>query len=366
MTISRSRSVFLVARREVRERVRSRGFQIATGLTLLGVLAIVAIAALNSDAGERTARVVAVGEPARATLAALEGEHSELSLTIEADDRDLDEEAARRAIIDGELDAALVGDRVLVGEDAPDGLAAALAQTRIEVVADPDSEPGAGGIAFLASLLMYVAIIGAGYTVASGVVEEKTSRVVELILGAVKPTWLLAGKVLGIGLVSLLQFATIVIVGLAAATLTGRIDLPGATASTALVALLFFILGYALYGCAFACAGAIVSRQEDSQTSTSPLMILLVGGYIASFSVIDDPESPLAVALSLLPPVAPMIVPVRAAYDAIPPEQMVLSVALMLAGCAALIWVAGKIYERAILRMGAPLKLGEVLALLRR
>ena len=313
------RPVYLVARREVRERIRTRGFQVATGLTLLGVLAIVAIAAINSSDGPRTATVAAFGQQARTLLAQVEGEHEALELTIEASDREFDEDQAKQAIIDGDLDAALIGQRVLVSEDAPDQLAAVLAQTRVEVISDPDSEDGAGGIALLASLLMYLAIISAGYTVASGVVEEKTSRVVELILGAVKPAQLLAGKVLGIGLVSLLQFGLIVVIGFLAANLAGSIDLPAATASTALLALLFFVLGYVFYGCAFATAGAIVSRQEDSQSSTSPLMLLLVAGYIASFSVADNPESSLAVALSFVPPLAPMIVPVRAATDSIPP-----------------------------------------------
>lgn len=360
------RPVYLVARREIRERVRTRGFLIATALTLLGVLAIVAISAINSGGGPKTATVAALGDRDRAVLAEVEGEHEALDLTIKGSDRDLNEDQARQALIDGEIDAALIGRRVLISQDAPEALAAVLARTQVEVVSDPDAEDDASGIAFLTTLLMYLAIISAGYTVSSGVVEEKTSRVVELILGAVKPSQLLAGKVLGIGLVSLLQFGLIVVTGFVAASLAGSIDLPDATATTAVLALLFFILGFIFYGCAFATAGAIVSRQEDSQSSTSPLMVLLVGGYLASFPVIDDPDSTLAVILSFVPPVAPMIVPVRAATDSIPPEQLALSILCMLAGCAALIWAAGKIYERAILRMGAPLKFGEVLGLLRR
>ena len=360
------RPIYLVARREVRERVRSRGFLIATALTLLGILAIVGISAVNSDEGPRTATVAAIGQQQRSTLDGLVGEHEALQLTVEAHGTDLNEEQVRQAILDGDLDAALVPGRVLIGEDAPDALAAVLAQTQVEVISDPDTDDGASGIAFIVTLLMYLAIISAGYTVSSGVVEEKTSRVVELILGAVKPAQLLAGKVLGIGLVSLLQFGLIVLAGFGAANLTGSIELPDATLPTAILALVYFLLGYVFYGCAFATAGAIVSRQEDSQTSTTPLMVLLVGGYLASFPVIDDPDSSLAVILSFIPPIAPMIVPVRAATDSMPPEQLALSIVLMLAGCALLIWAAGKIYERAILRMGAPLELREVLALLRR
>ena len=388
------RPIYLVARREVRERIRTRGFLVATALTLIGVLAIVGIAAVNSDDGPKTATVAAIGVQSKEAFRAVEGDHESLNLTIRASDSSLNEAEARQAILDGDIDAALTGDGVLVGDDAPDVLAPVLSQAQaeagiraelddaglgageidsalsagsapVEVVSDAESDEGAGGIAFMATLLMYLAIISAGYTVASGVVEEKTSRVVELILGAVRPAQLLAGKVFGIGFVSLVQFGLIVLTGFIAAGLTGSIELPEATVNTAVLALIFFVLGYIFYGCAFATAGAIVSRQEDSQTSTTPLMILLVGGYLASFPVIDDPDSSLAVLLSFVPPVAPMIVPVRAATDSIPPEQLALSIALMIAGCAALIWAAGRIYERAILRMGAPLEIREVLGLLR-
>lgn len=360
------RPVYLVARRELRERVRTRGFQVATALTLLGVLAIVAVTAINSGDEHRTVTVAALGAQAQAALAEVEGEHESLELTIQSSDRDYDEEAARQALLDGDLDAALVDNRILVGEEAPDTLAAVLARAQVELVSDDSGEDEGAGIALLVTLLMYMAIFSAGYTVSSGVVEEKTSRVVELILGAVKPAQLLAGKVLGIGLVSLIQFGLIVLVGVLAATLSGSIDLPDTTFSAAAVAFLFFVLGYVFYACAFATAGAIVSRQEDSQTSTTPLVVLLTGGYLASFSVIDDPDSTLAVLLSFVPPVAPMIVSVRAASGALPPEQLILAIVAMLAGCAALIWAAGRIYERAILRMGAPLEIREVLGLLRR
>jgi ABC-2 type transport system permease protein len=394
--MTRRRAVYLVARREIRERVRNRGFLISTAITLLGVLAIVAIAAVNSDDGPQSVTVAALDRAGAQTLRDVAQEAKALDLEIEASDRSFaDLEQARQAILDGDIDGLLANDRVLIGDEAPDALAPILAQAQadagmrdslrkaglgaseigealaagraeIEVVRDPEAEDGAGGIAFVTTLLMYLAILGAGYTVASGVVEEKTSRVVELILGAVRPSQLLAGKVAGIGLVSLLQFGLIVLFGVGAASLLGSIELPSATADTAFFALVFFLLGYVLYGCAFAVAGAIVSRQEDSQTSTSPLMLLLVGGYLASFPVLDDPESGLAVALTFLPPVAPMIVPIRVAQGAIPAGQLIISIALMVAACALLIWMAGKIYERAVLRMGAPLKIGEVLGLLRR
>jgi len=217
------------------------------------------------------------------------------------------------------------------------------------------------GLAFVGTLLLYIAIITFGYYVASGVVEEKSSRVAELVLSAIRPVELLTGKVVGIGLLGLVQLVAVSGIGLAAALGTGLVDLPATAASTAVLVVLFFVLGYAFYACAFAVAGAIVSRQEDVQSTTSPMLIALVSGYLAAISVIDKPESTLATVCTFLPPVAPMIVPARAAQDALPAWELALSVVLMLAGTAALMRLAARIYERAVLRMGAPLKLREAL-----
>ena len=105
---------------------------------------------------------------------------------------------------------------------------------------------------------------------------------------------MLAGKVLGIGAVGLFQLFVIGSTGIVAALALGQADLPSTTATTAFVVVIFFILGYALYSCAFAAAGAMVSRQEDVQNTTSPLLVVLVGGYLASISAIDYPTSTLA------------------------------------------------------------------------
>jgi len=154
--------------------------------------------------------------------------------------------------------------------------------------------------------------------------------------------------------------------GLIAAAAVGDAELPASTAATIALVVLYFVLGYAFYACAFAAAGAIVSRQEDIQSTTSPMLVALVGGYLASFAVMEDPDSTAATVLSLVPPLAPFVVPARAARDALGAGELALSVALMLAGTALLLAVAARIYERAVLRFGAPLKLTEALRLARR
>jgi ABC-2 type transport system permease protein len=189
--------------------------------------------------------------------------------------------------------------------------------------------------------------------------------VIEVVLSAIRPVSVLAGKVIGIGIVGVLQLIALVGAGLAAALATGQADLPSTTALTAVMVAVFFVLGYALYATAFAVAGAIVSRQEDTQSTTTPLMILLVGTYLASFSALENPTGALAQVLSYFPPSAPLIVPGRVAQDAIGAGELAASIVLLIVSTVLLMRVAVRIYERGILRVGAPLKLTQALRLAR-
>jgi len=216
------------------------------------------------------------------------------------------------------------------------------------------------GLAFVGTLLLYNAIITFGYYVASGVVEEKSSRVVELVLSAIRPVELLTGKVVGIGLLGLVQLVAVSGVGLAAALGAGLVDLPATAASTAALVVLFFVLGYASTP---APSPSRVRSSPARRTSRArpPDAHRARRRLPRGDLVIDKPESTLATVCTFLPPVAPMIVPARAAQDALPAWELALSVVLMLAGTAALMRLAARIYERAVLRMGAPLKLREAL-----
>jgi ABC-2 type transport system permease protein len=386
--VNGGRLVYLTARREVWERLRSRAFLVSTALSVLGVVAIVVIASLTSG-GEERYSVGAVGEEAARTLELAQKAQAAFGVELELRDPG-DAEAARQAVTDGELDAALADGRVLTRGAPPAELLALLqeadrqragesalreagvdAATARRALNPPplgvEEVVGAsgGGIAFVSSLLLYLAILGLGYMVSTGVVEEKATRVVEVILAAIRPLHLLAGKVLGIGLIGLGQMLLIVGAGLAAAAALDNVELPESTALTAALVLVYFLLGYALYACAFAVAGAMVSRQEDANTTTAPLMILLVGGYLLSLSAIESPDSGLAVITTLLPPLAPLVVPARAAQDALPAGELALSIGLMLAASALLLWLAARIYDRAVLRMGAPLRFRQALALAR-
>ena len=186
--------------------------------------------------------------------------------------------------------------------------------------AEIEAGEGAGGdgLAYLGALLLYIAILTFGYAIASSVVSEKSSRVVEVILSAIRPVELLAGKVIGVGLLGLLQIGLIAFVGLAIAVPSGAIALPDSTVETVALVLVYFVLGYVFYGCAFAGAASLVSRQEDSQSTTSPILILAIGSYIATNAALGNPDGTLAQVGTFLPPMAPMVVPGRAAQGALP------------------------------------------------
>jgi ABC-2 type transport system permease protein len=146
----------------------------------------------------------------------------------------------------------------------------------------------------------------------------------------------------------------------------GSLDLPESTGEAIALVIVYFVLGYLLYAAAFAVSGAIVSRQEDVQSSSAPLSILLIAGYLVAISTIDSPESTIAVVSTFVPPLAPMVVPGRAAQDALPLWELVVSIGLMIVATGLLLWMAARIYDRVVLQMGAPLKLRQALRYVRR
>ena len=144
--------------------------------------------------------------------------------------------------------------------------------TTIEPV--DDREDTLGGLAFFTILILYGQLLTYGFWVASGVVEEKASRVVEILLSTIRPRELLAGKVIGLGLLGLGQLLLVAAVGLLVATATGVVDVDADLLIAVGLSLLWFVLGYAFFACAFACAGALVPRLEELQASTTPLTLI--------------------------------------------------------------------------------------------
>ena len=370
-------TVRLVARREIVERVREKSFLIGTGISLAIILLVVLLPNLLGFGGRDAYTITALTPDARpvAEAAIQVGDSLDADVTVEPGAR-----------VD-EVDAALTGNAIRAQDEPDDELIeilqaanarvrsadalaqagvgehdarAALSPPPLRVTTDePEQGEGRSGFAFFAVLLLYGQLIGIGYFVAAGVVEEKSSRVVEVLLATVKPVHLLAGKVIGLGILGLGQLLLLAILGMGAAAASGALEVDGDIVRAAVLALVWFVVGYAFYGAAFACAASLVSRQEDLQSVLTPLSLMLMVGFFASFAVASDPDGTFAVVASFIPPLAPMIMPLRIAVGEATAAQIGGAFVVTLGSAAILIPLAARIYSGAILRTGAAVKLRE-------
>jgi ABC-2 type transport system permease protein len=206
------------------------------------------------------------------------------------------------------------------------------------------------GAAFLlGSLAIY------GQWVLAGVVEEKSNRVVELILATVRPRQLLVGKVVGIGLLGLTQFA--LVAGLAAVLLAaGVYDAPPSLGGSAALVIPWFALGFALYAVAYATAGALAAQQQDANSAGQPVTYTLLAAFFVGYAALTaDAGSAISQLLTVFPLTAPLVLPARSALVGVPLWEHVLALVLVVASIYALVRLAGRIYAQGLLRAGSRL-----------
>jgi ABC-2 type transport system permease protein len=235
-----------------------------------------------------------------------------------------------------------------------------LNQPSIEVRAldpqDPDRDENAG-IAFIAVLLAYGQLFGYGVWVATGVIEEKSSRVVEILLSAIRPGQLLAGKIAGIGLLGIVQLACIATFAIVLAVATGALELPASAVGIALVVLAWFVMGFAFYAGLFAVSGSLVSRTEELQNALVPINLVILVSFFISIGALENPDSTLSVAASVLPFSSALAMPVRIALGSASPPQIVASISLLVAGTALLVPLSARLYAGAVLKTGTRVKI---------
>ena len=196
-----------------------------------------------------------------------------------------------------------------------------------------------------------------------GVMQEKSSRVVEVLLATLRPIELLGGKVIGIGLVAFSQATLIVVFALVVGQAVGSDLLRGTEPLVLACELLWLILGYAFYCWLYAAAGSTAERQDQVQTLALPLSIPILLGYIFSITVASSGNpSVLFKVLAYLPPTAPFCMPVLVSLDQVAWWQFVASVLITLAGTAGVALFAARIYRRAVLQTGSRVRLGELFA----
>jgi len=383
-----ARVLWLITRREFLNRVRTRSFLISTLVLVLMIGAYLTYVTFLGAQGSRSSLGLTPAEsalsiPLHASAAAL-GQQLEIT--------EVDEESGERLVRDGTLDAVLLGgpgDYRLVGSQNVDDTLRGIVQSALTEQAISDALRRAGvdpvtvvaqtlvsvdtveprsedfgarlAIGLVSAGLLYMALLIYGNSVAQGVLEEKTSRVVELLLSTVKPWQVMLGKVAGVGAAGLLQFAVIAAVGLVGARATGALTLPSATPVAVLAGVVCFLLGFFLYATLFAAAGSLVSRQEELQAVTTPITLLIVVPFLIAFQVPDNPTGMLVTVMSVVPFFAPILMPILISLGAAAGWQIALSAGLTVATIAVLALVGGRIYGNSVLRTGGRVRLREAL-----
>ena len=219
-------------------------------------------------------------------------------------------------------------------------------------------------IGLLLSGTLYVSLLVYGQFVAAGVIEEKSNRIVEILLTTVRPWQLMLGKISGIGMVALVQVGAVAVAALVLASITRVVSIPTLGVDVVIGGVVWLILGYLMYAFVFAAAGSMVSRQEDVSGVVMPVILVLVAAWIITLSVVaPDPTGSATAVLSLIPPMSPMVMPVRIAAGDAPLWQVLLSIVLAIVTIYLLAAIAGRIYRNSVLRMGGRVRLGAALGL---
>ena len=206
-------------------------------------------------------------------------------------------------------------------------------------------------------MILYMTILLYGVTVMRGVIEEKSSRIVEVLLSSLRPTQLMAGKILGVGCVGLTQYVIWIAFGLGLSTFgaaylgLGHI-VRAISASTFLFFLLFYLLGYFLYATLYAGVGAICTSEQDAQQIQFPIILMLILPMMLAGPIIRDPEGVLATVLSLIPFFSPMLMFLRINLVTPPLAQILASILLLLLSIFLMIWVVAKIFRVGLLMYG--------------
>jgi ABC-2 type transport system permease protein len=217
-------------------------------------------------------------------------------------------------------------------------------------------------------MILYITILIYGVTVMRGVIEEKQSRIVEVLLSSVKPFQLMLGKLVGIGLVGLTQYFTwaafmigISTVAALPAFAMGAFKLPNIPPSLMVYFVVYFVLGYFLYATLYAAVGALVSSEEDAQQVQLPVTMFLIIPMIFSSAILRNPNSTFSIVLSLIPFFAPVLMFMRICLSQPPLWQIGLSMVLMIVTILGAVWLAAKIYRVGILMYGKRPNLPEIM-----
>ncbi|WP_336659960.1 ABC transporter permease [Leucobacter sp. USHLN153] len=360
--VSGPQAAWLVAEREITTRLRSKAFLISTGVLLLLVLGSVLFSGfMAKNGGFNGDTKVAVVGGATEAVQPLDGNGFEVT---EAADR----AEAEQAVLDGDVDAAVipggdtpVGLMILAEDSAPMSLLQALsASPEVELLAPTTDNPAlAYVIAIAFGVVFMMSAITFGTTIAQSVVEEKQTRIVEILLATVSARTMLAGKILGNSILALAQVVAIAALASVGMLATGQ-DLLLGELGTALIWFgILFAFGFVLLAAMYGALAALVSRQEDIGSVTSPVMMLVMLPYVGVIVFYDNPT--ILSIMSYVPFSAPVGMPMRLYLGTAEWWEPIASLGILAVSIAIVITLGSRIYSNSILRIGSRVKIGEAL-----
>jgi ABC-2 type transport system permease protein len=390
-------AVGMVAGREIRERIRGRIFRIGTLVLLVAVAAAIIIPTFhNSSSGGTTRQTVGIVGPLSAQAKQLvhsAGTQSGDAVKIVAE-RSL--AAAKTALLSNKIDLAVIGGNKILLNLPASASSSPTDPTLVQTLASylgvlkayrvggltpeqarlidsaksvpvttlrPSPKPTTNGASTVGLVLLFFLLTQYNTWILIGVMQEKSSRVVEVLLATVRPLQLLGGKVLGIGLVALGQAALVVGFALILAAAVGSSLLHGTATLVLLSQLLWLVLGYAFYCWVYAAAGSTAERQDQVQTLALPLSIPILVGYVFALTVIGSGRPDLVFKIfAYLPPTAPFCMPVLVGLRQVTWWEFVASVLFSIVGTFGMAIFAARIYRRAVLRTGARVSFRQLLA----
>ncbi|WP_053383311.1 ABC transporter permease [Leucobacter celer] len=357
--MSGPQGAWLVAEREITTKLRSKAFVVSSGVLLLFVLAGVLFSGFLAQSG-------GFGGPTKvATVDQVSPGLANLGFEVtDAPDR----AAAEQLVLDGEVDAAVVPggdtpvDLTVLAKDSPpsDVMQALSAMPSVELLAPTTDNPALAYIIAIAFGVLYMmSAITFGTTIAQSVVEEKQTRIVEILLATVSARTMLAGKILGNSILALAQVVAIVAVASVGMLATGQDLLLGELGTSLIWFGVLFAFGFVLLATMYASLATLVSRQEDVASAVSPVMWLVMLPYIAIIFFNDNPQA-LAI-MSYIPFSAPIGMPMRMYLGTAEWWEPFLSLGVLAIAIAVVLWIGARIYSNSILRTGTRVKLGEAI-----
>ncbi|MDO9484733.1 MAG: ABC transporter permease [Actinomycetota bacterium] len=378
----------LVTERALLENIKSRAFKVVTLILLLIALAAVVLPQIFSGS-TTTYSLATVGTAPEQLKSALNaaGVAGDFTVTY----TELANAALVREVVQaGDATAGLVADIIYTRADTSGSFPTLLSQSVVtlesiqklqeagltpsqvaalqnitppeQVVVGKTDSSSRSGIGFLVGIVLYLALTFAGNAIATAVATEKSTRISEVLLAVLRPSQIMVGTVVAVGLVTLGQLLVLVTPIAVAVRVTDEIDLPEVASGDLALAVMWFGLGFALYAFVFAAAAALVDKVTEVTAAILPVTLVLLAGYLVAVTiVVADPNSLASVIASIFPFSAPLAMPIRWSSGDVPLYQLAMAITFTMATAFALVALASAIYGRALLITGRRVKIRELI-----